>query len=458
MLLLPTTVWIRQFGRRILLSNSALLLRTTPQVYLPLHKMFASRHGTRGSDHLRFDLDDLKSYTPGDTISGSVVRCKHIVSFEATLTLSLLGRMNGHLKPRDEDQQVSDDWTLFHTLEEVLFSGPLHLPEASSEPLRWSFTIQIPTKPVDTLTKSRTQAGSFLPIDENARHHGLPGTFKGLGRDSNFAAGCFIEYWLTASLKHTFGSPQKSMATSVVKIDHPHEMVPNDQPEQLTNLSLEGKVQTQRLLLAANDTTLSFKQMVQRLTRSSKVPKVSFQINLTYPRILDINRSNFPLVLDIARHGENTSDSLKNTRQEAQINWFKMSLISYSHIIVADRPPFGNVHKDIHRSSIDAHLDRTFDKPDSPLVLPLGDQHASLNLGELFQLAFHKEGLSYRVWRPSHASRPYCVFAPIYPDFVTYNIKHTHGIDWQVSVTIAGETQVLRKSVPIKVIQSTPEI
>ncbi|KAJ6125007.1 hypothetical protein N7471_012324 [Penicillium samsonianum] len=411
-----------------------------------------SRRDTRGDEKLKFDVAAPTgwSFTPGDTIIGNLVRRAHIVTSEATVTLTLSGRIHSQLTPRDKEKQVSDDWYLLNPREEVLFRGPLHLPEGSNESLSWPFSLQIPTKPVDMLGKKRAQAGSFLALDgDQTTHHLLPGTFTTLGSDSSLASECFIEYYLSAKLKYNFGSSQVCSATWKVDIRHPVEVVEKSQLEQVTHLSIEGKVQSQRLLLAMSDAKLSLKQKAQKLFGSSKVPKFYYQVDLTSPRILKLGDAhNLPLVLHIAPLADKTSDSLKDTVQEAQINWIKLSLVSYTHIIVTDCPPFGTVHRDRHRFSLNLHLEKAFDSLESPLILPLGHQNASINIGNMFRLVLHSTGLTSSGLRLHY-------LAPIYPDFVTYNIKHTHAIDWKISITIAGETQVFNKSVPLKVLKET---
>ncbi|CRL18784.1 unnamed protein product [Penicillium camemberti] len=406
-----------------------------------------TRAHTRGDDNLKFDVaaPPRWSFTPGDTIIGNLVRRAHIVTSEATVTLTLSSRIHTHLTPGGKEKQVSDNWHILYPREEVIFRGPLHLPEGSNESLSWPFSLQIPTKPVDMLGKKFAQAGSFLALDRDQTiHHPLPGTFSTLGSDSSLASGCFIEYYLSAKLKYNFGSPQVCSATWKVDIRHPVVVVEKSQLERVTRLSIEGQVQSQRLLPATSDAKLSLKQKAQKVFGSSKVPKFYYQVDLTSPRILKLGDAhNLPLVLHIAPLDDKTSDSLKGTTQEARINWIKLSLVCYTDIIVTGCHP---VHKDRHRFSLNLHLEKVFDSLESPLTLPLGHQNVSINIGDMFQLVLHSTGLTSSDLRLHDLT-------PIYPDFVTYNIKHTHAIDWKISITIAGETQVFNKSVPLKVLK-----
>lgn len=410
------------------------------------------RAATRGDDKLIFDIAAPPgwSFTPGDTIIGNLVRRAHIITSEATVTLTLSSRIHTQLTPPGKEKKVWDDWRLLYPREEVIFRGPLHLPEGSNKSLSWPFSLQIPTKPVDMLGKKFAQAGSFLALDgDQTTHYPLPGTFRTLGSDSGLASGCFIEYYLSAKLKYNFGSPQVCFATWKVDIRHPVEVVEKSQLERVTRLSIEGKVQSQRLLPAISDAKLSLKQKTQKLFGSSKVPKFYYQVDLASPRILKLGDAhNLPLVLHIAPLEDKTSDSLKGTIQEARVNWIKLSLVCYTDIIVTGCPPFGTVHKDRHRFSLNLHLEKVFDNLESPLILSLGHQNASINIGDMFQLVLHSTGLTSSDLRLHDLT-------PIYPDFVTYNIKHTHAIDWKISITIAGETQVFNKSVPLKVLKET---
>ncbi|CAI7616096.1 unnamed protein product, partial [Penicillium crustosum] len=409
-------------------------------------------HATRGDDKLKFVVAAPAgwSFIPGDTIIGNLVRRAHIVASEATVTLTLSSRIHTQLTPPGKEKKVSDDWHLLYPREEVIFQGPLHLPEGSNESLSWPFSLQIPTKPVDMLGKKHAQSGSFLALDgDRTTHRPLPGTFSTLGSDSSLASGCFIEYYLSAKLKYNFGSSQVCCATWKVDIRHPVEMIKRSQLKQVTHLSIEGKVQSQRLLPAMSDAKLSLKQKTQKLFGSSKVPKFYYKVDLKSPRVLKLGDAhNLPLVLHIAPLDDKTSDSLKGITQEARINWIKLTLACYTDIIVTDSPPFGTVHKDRHRFSLNLHLEKVFDSLEYPLILPLGYQNAPINIGDMFQLVLHSTGLTSSGLRLHD-------LAPIYPDFVTYNIKHTHAIDWKISITISEETQVFNKSVPLKVTKET---
>ena len=65
------------------------------------------------------------------------------------------------------------------------------------------------------------------------------------------------------------------------------------------------------------------------------------------------------------------------------------------------------------------------------LVLSTGKGSEPVHIGEVLQLTLHENGLGN-----NHASG----MMPITPDFTTYGIKHYNQQDWELSLTIAGET------------------
>ncbi|KAJ5151359.1 uncharacterized protein N7482_010611 [Penicillium canariense] len=403
-----------------------------------------------GNKDFKFDVAAPPGWTfaPGDVIIGNLVRHAHIVTPEATVTLSLIGRVKTRFvqETSSSDREYSDEWHLFERLPEVIFRGPLHLPEESTESLSWPFSIQIPLKPRRSVMKGHAQAASFLPLNwDHPAHHTLPGTFCWLGGASSGSADseCFVEYYLSAQLRYKFGSFKNYTATWPITLRHSVDNA--GQPDQVIQLSATQKVRSQRLLPGLKNTDLSVKQKTLKFFGSSKVPEFHFRVNLTTPRIIQLSLSQaFPLVLEVLPLDDKISNSIKEVPQDIQTNGIKVFLISRTSLRAGD-PWDRATRNNQHSSSSSLRLESVFQKAQRPLRLSPSEGNSAIDLGQAFQLGLGSHGLTSCGLSLGYISM-------IYPDFVTYNIKHSHMLHWKISLTIAGETQVIAVNGPLKII------
>jgi hypothetical protein len=138
-----------------------------------------------GSPSLQIDVASPPSWTfiAGDTVIGTVISRSAIVTPEATVTITLFGRVKTKITVRkstgngSRTEHYRGRWLLVGSeTRQVLHQGPVHLATGSSEPLSWPFSIKIPTRPIDSLARQSAGAKSFLPLN-NIADHLLPGTF-----------------------------------------------------------------------------------------------------------------------------------------------------------------------------------------------------------------------------------------------------------------------------------------
>src|SRR5699024_4833348 len=88
------------------------------------------------------------------------------------------------------------------------------------------------------------------------------------------------------------------------------------------------------------------------------------------------------------------------------------------------------------------NLERAFRDLEVPIEFSIDKtrDNGPVNIGSMFQLVLCSNGLKAGNRRLASVSYPY-----IQPDLVTYNIRHSHRLEMEVSLTIAGE----RHTVPV---------
>lgn len=403
------------------------------------------------SPDLKFDVAAPAGwcYAAGDTIIGNLVRHTPIVSPEATITLSLVGRIktkitesktnNRHTHYRSEARLVRSDQT-------IISGQPLHLPEGSGAPLSWQFAVNIPTEPLQSTRQVFTPSTSFVPLDrDHPAHHTLPGSFISFRDGLAVSSSCFVEYYLKALLRYTYkGSSKLVEAIWPFQINHPVEGT--DLLSQLNCLSFNQQIQSQRLLPGMQHADLTFKQKTQKLFGSSKVPKFVFNMNIRHPAAIQLNhREPIPIILEIRPRPELTSPSVED--QSIVINWVRMCLHQCTSVLAPSNFLNDHAHDDNHHYSGNLNLEAAFQGLESPLVMSTAEKgEKRVNIGEMFQLALHPGGFS-------SGSQLLTAISPI-PDFTTYSIQHTNAVEWKVSYSVAGETGTFKASSAIRIIAS----
>ena len=96
---------------------------------------------------------------------------------------------------------------------------------------------------------------------------------------------------------------------------------------------------------------------------------------------------------------------------------------------------------------LDTGLQRLSHNMDSPLTISTGKLNEPVHLGNTFQLTFSPKGLS-------SGTKPLTPLAKIYPEFTTYRISHKNSFEWQVSVSVAGETRLHKIMTEVRVIDA----
>lgn len=394
-------------------------------------------------------------FAAGDTIIGYLVRPEPIITPEAIVSLALVSSMRSNIEDSASRNAGSNrnshnyngnylaEWHLLKPNPITLFSGPLHVPKDSEEAATWPFSIQIPTKPQESVRLGHRQECSFIPLDRNhPAHHILPGSFSTGGDCKDGFAECCIEYYLEAKLRYTRASAWQSFTTT-----HPitlrHHVLETSLLYSLQQRMMKNKIRTPRLIPGMESAGLSLKQKMLRFFGSSKIPEFCCKLELSFPCAIQLGGPlRIPLTLNITPEDEKTSECIRGVTRQVRINWIKMMICNKSAVLVPNR--YSTHCCQEHSSTTSLRLESIFEKLESPCVISAGKDSPPINFGHMFQLVLHSHGLAYGKELIQRVP-------PIYPDFTTYAVKHSHVVTWMVCLTVAGEMQTVENIAEMKI-------
>ncbi|KAJ5896814.1 uncharacterized protein N7473_006213 [Penicillium subrubescens] len=405
----------------------------------------------KSSPDLKFDVAAPAgwSYAAGDTIIGNLIRHTPIITPEAAITLTLIGRMKTKItesKSNDSRTNYRSEALLVKS-DQTIFSGrPLHLPEGSGAPLSWEFSVNIPNEPLQSVRRAYTPRTSFVPLDrDHPAHNTLPGSFVSSRDGMTVSSTGFVEYYLKAQLRYTFKGSSKSVeAIWPFRLVHPVDETAASQLSTLKRLSYPQRILSQRLLPGMQQADLTLKQKTQKFFGSSKVPKLCFSVDIHHPAAIQLdNPQPIPIILEIRPLPDQTSPSVED--QTIGINWVRMTLHQRTSVLAPSNFLSDYPHDDGHPASRSLNLESAFRRLESPLVMSTGEKgEKKVNIGEMFQLVLRSTGFA-------SGSRYLTSVAPI-PDFTTYSIRHVNTVEWKVAYSVAGETGTVKATSPMKII------
>ncbi|KAM7208349.1 hypothetical protein V8F20_001327 [Naviculisporaceae sp. PSN 640] len=367
----------------------------------------------------------------------------------------------------------------------VLHDGPIHIPQGQDhEETSWQFTIPLPLNPVPVRVSPEQQEASFLPLTHGqVATQTLPFSFNDhLRYDPNCPAG--IEYGLVAEMfeerhgRHYDKSPTM-VASTFFNVRPPP--APPILDSQLKSFECRRMVSTHRLLSPPPSPSSSgspshlpprpkqsfFKKLLS--SSSSKEPYYLFNLQANYPTTIQLDSINpIPFLLRIvsARQQDvNAPPSLFENMAENPghhpfyLTSLKLKIKTFTEIAIprqTDHPVYEETTCEVSlRWDPDASTNG-YDSsgltapiiPDSskrPVLSPSGRQEYEdpatllpmLDIGALIDWRVGSKEVKYlgRTCKidSTDAKR-------LYPDFVTYNIRHRHVLRWEVGMSMAKET------------------
>lgn len=396
------------------------------------------------------------TYAPGDTIIGNVVRKAHLITPHANLKLSLWGRTKTKITEQygQNRYEYTAKWILLDAHWQQLFRGPLHVSGTGEKEDSWTvpFAVDIPTRPSESKLRCHVQPESYLPLDEaSVALQMLPGSFANI-RDAFYTpAHGIIEYHLEAILTYGYGgSTVSKRTTKAITLCHT-SIEPPLTFYDLQRHSKTLKVCSQRLTPGMHDARLSFGQRTHKFFGSSKVPSFACAVDINVPKKVQMDSPlPIPFTIKITPFPNQISDSIRETTQTIEVHSIKLSLKATTDI----RAPGWTSRHHPHCDSLTRKYDSLslLDPENSPVVIPVGGKSdkgdgssETLDLGSLLGLCLRSDGL--HKGNPPMRSRPRIV----YPDFVSYLMKHSNRLSWEVSLSLAGESEKVSSSLPFKV-------
>lgn len=385
------------------------------------------------------------TYAAGDTVIGTLVRRSPITAPDATLTLSLNGRVKTKIiitrgKTRSE---YRGRWHLLGTYAQLVYQGPLHLSEDSFDILSWQFSIAIPKGPEISVVNEHFEGESFLPLDTGVvAHQPLPGTYYGSGSSGTHG---FVEYYLEAALEYSHGHSKKSDGAILpITLRHPQPKKPftNPRPKHST---VERHVRSQRVLPGMDSAELTLGQKTRKLFHSHHVPVFYFKVRVGMPVAIQIgNPAPIPLTVHILPNHNETSTVVRDNPPAIHLNWVNLKLMSNAKVL-APGNWLDTVHDGHVGDVLKLGLEKAFEKLGTPIVLPCGRKEKNhVNIGEMLQLALLPDGL--------YAGRKHLAYlSGLQPSFATYNIQNSHWLEWEVCLTIAGESVTVEGGGKVKI-------
>lgn len=398
-----------------------------------------------GSDRLKISVaaPPLWTYLAGDTIIGSV-NCPHLRD-DAIISLALVGHAKTLIEKGAHAQknQYHGVWELFEFAPQVLHQGPVHSQDTSETNI--PFSINIPETASLSVPRDRdhAQAESFVPLHAAyIAQHPLPGTFSAEWLGAKLG----IEYHLRAQFQYKCNDSWViQRATAPITLGHP-TIDPSTICFALQRRSIPGMVCGIQLPPSIPLEKLSLTQRTRRMFSLSKTPEFHFTVDMLMPLHIQFdNPTPIPLVLRVVPREKGTSGSIRDVAQSVKINRMGLSVLSKVEIICkSDNNSGQKVLRDENVFTQHLGLRKAFEELEEPIITSSGPPDQQINIGSLLQLVLRQDGLRSG---DVHLSQ----FVDIQPSFVTFNIKLSHRIIWDVSLDIAGETRQMSSEVGVTI-------
>ena len=396
------------------------------------------RTGLQRGPGLAIELDSWQSYEPGDMIIGRVIRTEHLVSPDARLTVKLHGRAKSKMIVQHTQGKsvYRGRFTFFgpNDAAYTLFKGLVHIAP-QGEPGSWNFAIAIPMRAsAAALAASGKGDHSFIPLEQEVVDtKTLPGIFycKGSNFWSSTTLFGYVEYYLEAELVWAVNGKQMSCKATLPLLMR-HSSAATPLPEKTPThrpFSVPLSVRSYRLLPGVQAADLSLGQKTRTAFGSSKVPAHSFAVQVECPIIIEIGKL-VPFLIRVLPDMEKSSEALRNVPIQYRLASFDLTLKATTTVICAGT---FTSHDQKSTEDYDFHIKSLFPRLANPILLPAKPEAASLNLGHYLQILLDETRASVLGQQTSVGFK-----TNVYSSFETYNIRHTHVLEWEFGIQVVG--------------------
>ncbi|TGJ64108.1 hypothetical protein EYR41_010185 [Orbilia oligospora] len=359
---------------------------------------------------------------------------------------------------------------------------------------KWGLSVQIPTHTVPGQYKFNDtwkKASKYLNnVEMDITQHPLPGVFYYCGESGGTKGECYVEYVLEVSLRSTREVQDPNGKGKKKEGDVPTTIFPlvvrtrsSEHPiqysEYLQGASDEVRIKTLKLLPQFATEQLGFKQNLKSVFQPSKIPNYFFDLKVTCPSTVQLdNPSHFPFRISIIPKSDTTgkgpsssgsifSNSDTSKLPDVKISAFSLCLKMWSLMrargvlkwdvntekhhdfaISPDLPPHmvGYVIPREGGSGISGyrHPDESNDLMGREQYLDLG-QLLNLHLSRTHSTRLEGERNDFKTKRP------------LWSSFKTYNIHCYYEWKYKITITCAGETQVVEGKQKVELIGQSEE-
>lgn len=400
------------------------------------------RTGTLCSPLLGIRLEgNQPSYSPGDTIIGSVFRRNHAVSANATITISLSGRTKTKLVVSNGNNTTTyrGRFNLIpeNAYRQKIFEGPLHI-EVGGDAQAWPFALTLPKYVDPKHLQNGDQNESYLPL--GATDYVLPSTYTYPTAGSTEA---FVEYVLSATLrlrgKSDADAAQATLPIKVMNLD-------TNPPIADFGVKEARSVQqiiTYRLVPGMETTKLSFSQKFKQVLQSTSVPQFAFSLFVGLPTIIQLDNPNpIPFKLRIIPNRDTTSEVIRDVPQQVKLTFVSVRIATLTEVMCEGT---FSPHTKEKNNEVDLCVMNALSGFKDGLYIPCSSKSPPLDIGEMIDLRLGCFGPGY----PRRLGGGYMSFDP---SFTTYNIRQTYRLKWEVKGTLAGEEFKRIGTVPVKLL------
>lgn len=434
-------------------------------------RLMAKIKACNNSD-LSIHLDSVKSFLPGQRITGYVSRTSPWVGTETSISITFHGRCNTEFFCHDSSlcrsslEQFGQDG-----VRNELFNGDLHIQTSCTDENKWLFAIDIPRHPHPSFLRSHPFGkASYLPL-LYADQHALPPSFD-LGSSAAVSRCGFavVEYYLEAIMM-TPSSSKPVIARMPVQLRCESSPFPiTDFDIKLHSRQLHT-IASPCLIPATETAKISMGQKIAKVLGFSRAPRLTFCLEISIASVLQRGSPyHIPFEMRAIPQLVDTSGCIANVPQIIAINKFALavrsttSIIAFAtgaaapvtvvredhfvtKIILADymKPKKGNqINNQGLQSEAQSEacpLGEHSSSYGSPLTLPIGDNTTPLDIGQMLELK-----LQHEKFRAHEVST-----------FITHNIKRTYELEWKMSLEVGGEILRVKGRHPALIMEKTEQ-
>lgn len=421
---------------------------------------------------LSIHLDSVRSFLPGERITGYVSRSSPWISEEPNISIVLHGRCNTEFFYL-HSSLCRSSLALFGQdgARKELYNGALHIQSSSLPGKKWLFEIDIPRHPDPRSLRSHPFGNaSYLPLPY-ADQHALPPSFD-LGTSSaaisrhGFAS---VEYYLEAIMM-TLCASKPVIARMPIQIRCESSPFPITDFDMRLHSRQRYTITSHCLTPGMETTRISVGQKLANVLGFSKAPRLAFRLEITVASVLQKDSPyNIPLEIRAVPEYMDTSEYIVNTLKVIDIDEFTLNLRSTSSIMAFPAGTVGGatlVHENhfVTKTVLGVYMKPrraeqpnnqqfhceaqakgclmgAYPPPSSPLTLPISDNTTPLDLGQKLNLKLQHEQLQ------AHEA----------PTFVTYNIKQTYVLEWKMSLEVGGEIFRVKGKHPVLIMEKAEQ-